>query len=71
MMALFGGFGDADLYPAGIAFEQGQRRRQVMGNAGDEFLAVLLILFLGQAGRAQLAAHVVEGFAGPAELIAR
>ena len=50
MMALFSGLGDADQDAAGIAFEQGQGRRQVMGDAGDELFAVLLILFLGQAG---------------------
>ena len=50
MVALFSGLGDADQDAAGIAFEQGQGRRQIVGDAGNEFLAVLLIFFLGQAG---------------------
>ena len=38
MMALFSGLGDADQDAAGIAFEQGQGRRQIVGDAGNEFL---------------------------------
>ena len=71
MTFLFRRVGDAVNDAAGIALDFGQRRRKVVGNAGQEFLAVLVIFGARLSGRTQLEAHLFKGLAGIADFIMR
>ena len=69
MAALFRRIGDAVLQAAGIAFDAGQGRRQVVGNAGDELLAVSVVLIAQLAGCLELETHVFKRPACVADFI--
>ena len=63
--------GNALANTAGIALQQRKRRRQIMRNTGDKFLAVLLILLPLFPHLPQLLAHVVKIAARLAQFILR
>ena len=63
--------GNAVADAAGIAFDFRQRRRQIVGDAGQELFAVLIVLIPRIPGRPQLEAHLFESLASIADFIMR
>ena len=62
--------GEAGEQAVGVAFQQRQRRREVVRDAGDELLALRVVAQALVAGRAELGAHRVEVAARRAHLVA-
>ena len=71
MAFFFRRIGDTVEDAAGIAFDFCQRRRQIVGDAGQELFAVLIVLIPRIPGRPQLEAHLFESLASIADFIMR